>query len=624
MKSKTSFFNKTIFLKNITHFWPIWLMILAWNVFIMPFMIYNSSLQYKMMNTISEKELAILRSNDILSIVYVYINPVILFIFSVIAVMAVFSYLYNARSANAIHALPVTRKELFITNYFSGLLFLVVPEIIGFLMGTLVSAMCGYTSMNHLLTGLLFAIGLSVIFYSFTVFVAMFTGQLLAVPIFTVILQFLFVGSRAIVTLLMSMLSYGMPLDLNGSKTDILSPLYYIVRHVKLWYDYTEEYGRICMGLSGKWIVGGYMLAAVVFVIAAYLIYRIRNMETAGSLVSISWICPLFRWGAAFCGGALFSVIFCGVTGFSSGKGIFISVLLFALFFGSIFFFGAQMFLEKGFRVFKKKRLIECGIFLVIFGSMYVAIETDLFGQEKKVPDLSQIQTAYIDNCDVSDEDLIEQVLEIHRQIIDSKKEFEAFAETSQETYYIPLVYTMKKGSSFRRSYEIPITEETLSDQTSVAHKIAELSSIPKVYKKQLFRGEDDEIEPRQCWIDLYDENDEAENYEFSAEDTKKMYQAVLADIEEGNFKEYILNKYSYDNSAESVYFNTIAFEYIRREKDEKGQHAENVSEETMISFDVNCRNIIGALIETGAIKSKADLVTLQERDEWDENMLED
>ena len=171
MKSKTSFFNKTIFLKNITHFWPIWLMILVWNLFIMPFMIFNSSLQYKMLNNITEQEISILRSNDILGIVAVYANPVILFVFSVIAVMAVFSYLYNSRSAYTIHALPVTRKELFITNYVSGLLFLIIPEIVGFLMGTLVSAVCGYTSMNHLLTGMLCAGGLSIIFYSFTVFI---------------------------------------------------------------------------------------------------------------------------------------------------------------------------------------------------------------------------------------------------------------------------------------------------------------------------------------------------------------------------------------------------------------------------------------------------------------------
>ena len=117
MRSKTSCFNKTIFFKNITHFWPIWMLILAWNLFVLPFMIYNSSQQYKLMNDIGKEELEQSMSNDILSLVAVYINPVVLFIFSVVAVMAVFSYLYQARSANTIHALPVTRKELFFTNY---------------------------------------------------------------------------------------------------------------------------------------------------------------------------------------------------------------------------------------------------------------------------------------------------------------------------------------------------------------------------------------------------------------------------------------------------------------------------------------------------------------------------
>ena len=102
MRSKTSCFNKTIFFKNITHFWPIWMLILAWNLFVLPFMIYNSSQQYKLMNDIGKEELEQSMSNDILSLVAVYINPVVLFIFSVVAVMAVFSYLYQARSANTI------------------------------------------------------------------------------------------------------------------------------------------------------------------------------------------------------------------------------------------------------------------------------------------------------------------------------------------------------------------------------------------------------------------------------------------------------------------------------------------------------------------------------------------
>jgi len=117
MKSKTSCFNKTIFNKNFTHFWPIWLIVMGWNLFILPFMIYNNSLQYKMMTGLTEKELAAMKETDIISAVSIYISPVVLFAFSVIAAMAVFSYLYNSRSANTIHALPVTRKELFIPSY---------------------------------------------------------------------------------------------------------------------------------------------------------------------------------------------------------------------------------------------------------------------------------------------------------------------------------------------------------------------------------------------------------------------------------------------------------------------------------------------------------------------------
>ena len=48
------------------------------------------------------------------------------------AALAVFSYLYSAKSTNMMHALPVNRLELYVTNYLSGLIFLIVPEIITF------------------------------------------------------------------------------------------------------------------------------------------------------------------------------------------------------------------------------------------------------------------------------------------------------------------------------------------------------------------------------------------------------------------------------------------------------------------------------------------------------------
>lgn len=635
MKSKTSCFNKTIFLKNMTHFWPIWLMILGWNLFIMPFMIYNTSLQYRFSGDFSEKELLQMKSNDLLSIVSVYMNPVILFLFSVVAVMAVFSYLYNSKAANTIHALPVTRKELFLTNYVSGLLFLIVPEAVGFLLGTLVGAVCGYTNINHLLSGFLLACGISFVFYSFTTVIAMFTGQLLAVPVFAVILNFLFVGAKALIAMLMSMISYGMPLEVSGGRADILSPLYYILRHVRLNYDYTKDYS-VCIGFMGKQVVAGYCLAAVAAVIAAYLIYRIRNMETAGSLISIPWISPVFRWGAAFCCGGLFSIIFCGIMGFSGSGIIFALALLTGVAFGAISFFGAQMFLEKGFRVFHKKRMIECAAFLLIFAGLYTAIELDLFGQEKKTPDASDIISVSLDNyngAEITDQELIREVTDIHRQIIESKKEFEQYEASSQDTLFLYLRYDLKKGTLNRR-YQIPVSKEMLYDSSTVIHRIAELMSKPSVYRGEVFAVGDDNIKLQEAQIDLYDENGRLNQYEFSQEEAEALYQAFLEDLKEGNFKEYIYNRYTYDDRDEVTYYNSISIDYTERKKQKDSKkksvntftYGESVAaiQTANIGFDVNCKNIIAALMKTRAIESEKDLITMSEKMKLDEKNMPD
>lgn len=624
MKSKTSCFNKTIFFKNITHFWPIWMLILAWNLFVLPFMIYNSSQQYKLMNDIGKEELERSMSNDILSLVSVYINPIVLFIFSVVAVMAVFSYLYQARSANTIHALPVTRKELFFTNYISGLLFLIVPEIIGFLMGILVSAFCGYAYMNHLLAGLLFACGISTALYSFNVFIAMFTGQLFAVPIFAVIIHFLYVGAKTLVAMVMAMISYGLTMSFPSGKLDVLSPLYYLTTHVKLKYDHMQDYA-VCVGIEGKETVAVYVLVSLVFAASAYLVYRIRNMESAGSLVSIAWICPIFRWGAAFCGGALFSAIFCSIMGFSVGISIFISVLVSAVFFGIVFFFGAQMFLEKGFRVFTKKRIAECGIFLVIFACLYVSIEMDLFGQERKIPDISQVDQAYIDAYDSiggSDEEIIGQVMDIHRQVIESKREFERHEAQSRQNIYITVRYRMKNGSTILRSYSVPADEGMLEDNGTVIHQVAHLAAVPENYRRLLFGEKDQKVEPVGGWIELYKDQETTEQKEFSKEDAEQIYRAVLADMEEGNFKDAVISRFSYDNSESQTYYNTLALEYFQTNNkitdDEEAMYSrvETSSNSAYISFDANCRHVINTLKEIGAILGEEDLITVQKRNE--------
>lgn len=634
MKSKTSYFNKTIFKKNITHYWPIWGIILLWNLFILPFMIFDNSLQYRYYsNNMTQAQINAQRANDIMSLIQVYINPVILFLFAVAAVMSVFSYLYNTRAANTFHALPVTRLELFITNYVSGFLFLAVPEAVGFLAGTLVSAVCGYTSINYLFTGLLYACGTSFFFYTFTVFIAMFTGQLFAIPVFSMILNFLFVGSKLIVSALVDCLSYGISWGFTGSRMDVLSPLYYFVRKVGVEYDYGGEYVSV-KGFTGAGIVAGYALVALLLLIGACYIYRKRHIETAGSLISIFWICPVFRWGAAFCGGSLFGVGLCAILGITTNRNLFLALVLFSALFGTAFFFGAQMFLEKGFRVFKKKRFVECGVFLVILVCLMIGIECDLFGQEKKMPQLAEVENAYISNpytIGGKEPEQIQQVLDIHSQIIASKKEFEAFAENNwrygEDVLALSVNYYLKDGSVLRRRYDIPVTEEMLLDQNTVAGKVAKLSTEPEVYLNNLFGGDYKNVEIRDGSFDYYDENGEYEDRSISEKNMQKIYQAIVADAKEGNFHDCILSGFCYGEAAgtaEEPYYNTIQIRFL--DKTPKDARNERISREynvwsgygnASVQFDKNCKNVISALVETGVIESEEELCTREDMERF-------
>ena len=141
-----------------------------------------------------------------------------LFFFAVAAALAVFSYLYSAKSTNMMHALPVNRLELYVTNYLSGLIFLIVPEIITFFITVLVCLANQFTCIQYLFAALLAQAGVTFFAYSLAVFVAMFTGQAFAMPCYYVIVNYLYVGCMFIVAKVIETISYGIENAWNPGK----------------------------------------------------------------------------------------------------------------------------------------------------------------------------------------------------------------------------------------------------------------------------------------------------------------------------------------------------------------------------------------------------------------------
>ena len=150
MKSKTSSFNTTIFKKNLTHYWPIWIVYLCYLLMVVPVsigLIYANAEN----NYIGNVQPAQKQYYVIGSALAGAGSVVPVFIAAAAAALAVFSYLYNPRNANMIHSLPLDRRELYITNYVSGFLFLFIPEVMAFIAGVLVCLANQITCIQYVL-----------------------------------------------------------------------------------------------------------------------------------------------------------------------------------------------------------------------------------------------------------------------------------------------------------------------------------------------------------------------------------------------------------------------------------------------------------------------------------------
>ena len=204
-----------------------------------------------------------------------------------------------------IHALPITRKELFGTNVISGIVLMMVPQIITFVIAQIVLLIKQFSDIKILGIWLISVLAISFFALSIGIFCAMFTGQLFAVPVYYGIINILYVGIRQIIEETIDLFLFGTNINtIDLSLWDWLSPFYYLATNVSITKLYDEDYTySIGAKLYGGEILLVYSIISVGLLLIAYLIYRKKPVENTGDLLTISFIKPIFRWGVGFCVG---------------------------------------------------------------------------------------------------------------------------------------------------------------------------------------------------------------------------------------------------------------------------------------------------------------------------------
>lgn len=512
MRSKTSWFNGTLFKKNLTRFWPVWTLYLAIWTFAMPVYLLAQVSRYAP-GEYSGYESALRWFAD--SQIFDMLGGAVIasLVFGVLAAMAVFSYLYHNRSAGMLHALPVRREGLFLTNYLSGLVFLAGPAVLVFLLTLGAEAIVGAVNAGALCMWLVVHLLLILFFYSFAVFCAMFTGNLLALPAFYGILNLLVFGLYNVVVFMLDQLLFGYwREDWLQELTNWLTPVMALGRAItarREWNEVTNMVTSVTFeGLTTALLYGavGVLLAA-----AALVLYRKKHLETAGDVIAVSWIKPVFRYGVGVCaalaGGTLLYAWF--------GRGILSEdvwlMLLFLLPCGAIGYFAAEMLINKSFRAFGHWK--GCLVMLAAVVLCVGAVRLDIFGYGSELPEGGEVEMVHLGvggaaphdqgrlgGYDIKDREYIQAVLDLHAAIVaeraaiergweaqtgplsavgDSRGEAQTFTVTSCR-----IEYQRTDGTWVRRLYELPISAEALEDPASYAAQLQNMDRFSAVNLK--------------------------------------------------------------------------------------------------------------------------------------------
>ena len=632
MKSKKSFFNKTLFMKNVVLYWPLWVVYTVFLFCMQPgtLWVYNYNINFRIEYDMTDRLRYLISSLEMEGYI------VLIAFFAIFFGMALYNYLYNSKNANMIHALPVDRTQLFGTNVVSGLSFLIVPQIFVSILSVIVCLAYGITRVDYIGIWLLMAMGTAVVAFSVVTFCAMFTGLLVALPAYVIIVNLLSHWVYYIIYVVVTTFGYGITgLGAMGQKiAEMTSPFVCFMGYVSIYRDYDLAGNLRGIGVSGVNILCVYLVIAVVLYVLSYVIYQKRKIESAGDLITIGWVKPVFRYGVGLSGGIFFGIL---LRELFRSLGIpcpMVVTVVLMLVLGAISYFAADMLVKKSFHVFKKKNWIGCGVFSVALLFTFFGLYAYSNVCEDRMPEEEHILSASINmGYEVNlDEEEAGVILDIHKQILEEKEFVENYLDNGGYKYeYVSIRYTMDNGEVIRRSYALPYEYENTK---AIILEIQNNEMIPENFYRYMFGTNYNQItEFGGGWVEMmFESRRESEYYAYESisltqQQAEKIYQAILADTKSGNLIRY--NVY-WNDSIELMdhkYSEAYLMIEYKQPKEEITQTLINMSENSIgydqmivtetaiadwsschINFGPDCENIVNALIEFGIIDSADEI----------------
>lgn len=643
MRSKTSCFNGTLFRKNLSRYWPLWgLASFGGAMFPLAMLLELLHNGFRFWSPLETRQ----AYYTVLS----YGVPVISIVYAILCAMAVWSYLYNARSVGMMHTLPVRREGLFVTNVLSGLTMMAIPYAVTGVLLVLVTMLFGGFEPVGVLVTVLGVMGESLFFFGLATFCAFIVGNVFMLPALYGLLNFIAVLTDFMVNLLAQGFCFGLNSSYSGT-VEWLSPVVYLIQKISPNSTYETQWVTDRLGgqryetsvltsvtLENGWLIAAYAAAGAALLGLAWLLYRRRRSESAGDVVAVGWMKPVFRYGcavyAAILGGRLLYALLW--ESFQSGRYFTVLPMILCMIAGgAIGYYAASMLLAKTPRVFKTTWK---GMLAVALGcaALCGAMKCDLFGVVRRVPapDSVKLVNVYAAGSNYyltpgKDDALIEEVRTLHQTIIDDKDYImstaegrSVYMETEEGSYTIGapaseivstsvssfantsvrFTYTLNSGLKVERRYNLYLTQNRMDQEDTYDHLLDQLINSQEMRQKRI-RWRDEGFQLDGAWIDTW-----RDYSDLSSREVGLILDAVAKDAENGDWGVY--NWFQADNDADS-YEIQIHFQYKLPES-----QFDRPYDAIQVNVKEGMTETIRALKDLKLI-TDADLVTNRERYPW-------
>ena len=628
MRSKTSCFNGTLFRKNLSRYWPLWgLASFGGAMFPLAMLLELLHNGFRFWSPLETRQ----AYYTVLS----YGVPVISIVYAILCAMAVWNYLYNARSVGMMHTLPVRREGLFVTNVLSGLTMMAIPYAVTGVLLVLVTMLFGGFEPVGVLVTVLGVMGESLFFFGLATFCAFIVGNVFMLPALYGLLNFIAVLTDFMVNLLAQGFCFGLNSSYSGT-VEWLSPVVYLIQKISPNSTYETQWVTDRLGgqryetsvltsvtLENGWLIAAYAAAGAALLGLAWLLYRRRRSESAGDVVAVGWMKPVFRYGcavyAAILGGRLLYALLW--ESFQNGQYFaLLPMILCMIAGGAVGYYAASMLLAKTPRVFKTTWK---GMLAVALGcaALCGAMKYDLFGVTRRVPAPDSVKLVNVYAADSNyyltpgqDDALIEKVRALHQTIISDKDYALTTASAATEAYSgadgevpyayttVRFTYTLNSGLKVERRYSLYLTPDRMAREGTYDYLLDQLINSPEMRQKCI-RWRDEGFQLDGAWIDTW-----RDYSDLSSREVGLILDAVAKDAENGDWGVY--DWFQADNDADS-YEIQIHFQYKLPES-----QFDRAYDAIQVNVKEGMTETIQTLKELKLI-TDADLVTNRERYPW-------